>query len=107
MINPGLHPSIAASYYDQFAHGTRDALNELPDVVLRDIGLARSEIPFVTGQFVSKRGNLAREAFDRFDWNAAWRNATILRLPDTVLRLALVAAATLSAVFALSSAVLT
>jgi hypothetical protein len=106
MINLVLHLSIAASYYGQFADGTRDALNELPDVVLRDIGLARSEIPFVAGKFVSKPGNPAREAFDRSDWNAAWRNATILRLPDTVLRLALVAAAAVSAVFALSSGVL-
>lgn len=48
----------------------------------------------------------ARDAIDRFDWNAVWRNATILRLPETVLRLTLVATATVSAVLVLSSAVL-
>jgi hypothetical protein len=49
----------------------------------------------------------ARDAIDRFDWNTVWRNATMLRLPETVLRLTLVAAATVSAVFVLSSAILT
>ena len=49
------------------------------------------------------RTNVTRDAIDRFDWNAVWRNATILRLPETVFRLTLVAAATVSAVFVLSS----
>ena len=52
------------------------------------------------------RRNLAREALARFDLNSVWRNATILHLPETVLRLSLVAAATVSAVFLLSSAIL-
>ncbi len=79
---------------------------KLPDAVLKDIGLARSDIPFIAGKLVYKCKDPARDAIDRFDWNAVWRNATILRLPETVLRLTLVAAATVSAVFVLSSAVL-
>lgn len=67
---------------------------------------SRGDIPFIAGKVVHKCKYPARDAIDRFDWNAVWRNATILRLPETVLRLSLVAAAAVSAVFALSSAVL-
>jgi uncharacterized protein YjiS (DUF1127 family) len=88
------------------ARGTRRALNRLPDAVLKDIGLARGDIPFVVGKLESKYLEPDRDVLDRFDWNAVWRNATILRLPDAVFRLALVAAATVSAAFVLSSAVL-
>lgn len=95
--------SCATSRYSQLAQGTRDALDGLPDAILKDIGLTRSDIPFVAGQLVHKCKDYA---IDRFDWNAVWRNATILRLPETVLRLTLVAAATASAVLVLSSAVL-
>ena len=107
MINLVLHPSIAASHYSQLVHGMPRALDELPDAVLKDIGLPRSDIPFITGKLVYKCKDPARDPIDRFDWNAVWRNATILRLPETVLRLTLVAAATVSAVFVLSSAVQT
>ena len=106
MINLVLHFSIVASHYSQFVHGMPRALDELPDAVLKDIGLARSDIPFIAGKLVYKCNDPARDTIDRFDWNAVWRNATILRLPETVLRLTLVAAATVSAVFVLSSAVL-
>ena len=78
----------------------------MPNAVLKDIGLARSDIPFIAGKLMYECKDAARAAIDRFDWNAVWRNATILRLPETVLRLTLVAAATVSAVFVLSSAVL-
>lgn len=101
-----VHLSSPASRDGRIAHGMRRLLDELPDAVLKDIGLARSDIPFVVGRLMSKRRNPARETLDRLDWNAVWRNATILRLPETVLRLSLVAAAIVSAVFVLSSAVL-
>jgi hypothetical protein len=103
MINLVLHPSIAASHCSQPVHGMPRALDELPDAVLKDIGLARSDIPFIGGKLVYKCKDPARDAINRFDWNAVWRNATILRLPETVFHLTLVAAATVSAVFILSS----
>ena len=103
-----LHLSGAALRYSQLAQGTRYTLDGLPNAVLKDIGLARSDIPFIAGKLVYKCKDPARDdPIDRFDWNAVWRNATILRLPETVLRLTLVAAATVSAVFVLSSAVQT
>jgi len=105
MIDVVVHLSRAVSQCSPPVHGTRRALNELPDTVLKDIGLARSDIPFVTGKLVHKFTDPTR-AVDRFDWNAVWRNATILRFPETVLRLSLVAAATVSAAFVLSSAIL-
>ena len=98
--------SSTASHCSQLAYGTRRALDGLPDTVLKDFGLARSDLPFIAGKLVYKCKDPARDAIDRFDWNAVWRNATILRLPETVLRLSLVAAATVSAVFVLSSSVL-
>ncbi|MFY9687518.1 MAG: DUF1127 domain-containing protein [Pseudolabrys sp.] len=101
-----VHFSGAASRYSHVAHETRRALDGLPDAVLKDIGLARSDIQFVAGELVSKFENSPSNAIDRFDWNAVWRNATILRLPETVFRLTLVAAAIVSAAFVLSAAVL-
>ena len=100
-----VHLSNAASRHGRIAHGMRRLLDELPDTVLNDIGLTRSDIPFIVGKLVYKCKDPARNAIDRFDWNAVWRNATILRLPETVLRLAIVGAATVSAVFIVSSAV--
>src|SRR5262245_28573649 len=106
MTNVVVHLPGAASHYGGFVLGTRRALDGLPDVVLKDMGLTRNEIPFVAGKLVLKSRSPAHNAIDRFDWNAVWRNATILRLPETVLRLSLVAAATVSAVFVLSSSIL-
>jgi hypothetical protein len=106
MTNVIVHLSHATSHCGELIYGTRRALDELPDTALKDIGLALGEIPFIAGKLVYKCKNPADDAIDRFDWNAVWRNATILRLPETVLRLSLVAAAAVSAVFALSSAVL-
>ena len=105
MANVVVHLSGASLRCGQIAGETRRVLDGLPDAVLKDIGLARSDIQFAAGGLV-KCKNPAHDAIDRFDWNAVWRNATILRLPETVLRLTLVAAATVSAVFVLSSAVL-
>ena len=107
MINVVVHLSGATARYSQIAHGTRRVLDKLPEAVLKDIGLPRSDIPFIAGKLVYKCKDPARDPIDRFDWNAVWRNATILRLPEAVLRLTLVAAATVSAVFVLSSAVQT
>ena len=106
MTDVFVHLSNATSRPGRIAYGMRRLFDELPDAVLKDFGLARSDIPFVVGKLVSKKRNPARQALDRFDWNAVWRNATILRLPETVFRLTLVAAAIVSAVFVLSSAVL-
>jgi hypothetical protein len=105
MTNVVIHLSGRPSHCSQLAQGTRRALYELPDTVLKDFGLARSDIPFIAGKLVCK--DPARDAIDRFDWNAVWRNATILRLPDAVFRLAIMAVAAVSAIFVLSSAVLT
>jgi len=106
MTDVVVHLSNAASRHGRIAHGIRRLLDELPDTVLNDIGLTRSDIPYIVGRLVYKCKVPTRNAVDRFDWNVVWRNATILRLPETVLRLTLVAAATVSAVFVLSSAVL-
>jgi len=106
MTDVVVHLSSPASRHVRIAHGMRRLLDELPDAVLKDIGLTRSDIPFVVGRLMSKRRNPARKALDRFDWNAVWRSATILRFPETVLRLSLVAAAVVSAVFVLSSSIL-
>jgi hypothetical protein len=107
MTNVVVHLSGTASHCSQLAHRTRRALDELPDTVLKDFGLARSDIPFIAGKLVCKHKDPARDAIDRFDWNAVWRNATLLRLPDAVFRLAIMAVAAVSAIFVLSSAVLT
>ena len=106
MTDVVVHLSSPVSHHGRIAHGMRRLLDELPDAVLEDIGLTRSDIPFVVGRLMSKKRNPARKALDRLDWNAVWRNATILRLPETVLRLSLVAAAIVSAVFVLSSSIL-
>jgi uncharacterized protein YjiS (DUF1127 family) len=44
------------------AHSTYRALEALPDEVLRDIGLARSEIPFVAGAVASRHCKANAEA---------------------------------------------
>jgi len=106
MTDVAFHLSSPASHHGRIALGMRRLLDELPDAVLKDSGLTRSDIPFVVARLMSKRRNAAREALDRFDWNAVWRNATILRLPETLLRLSLVATAIVSAVFLLSSSIL-
>jgi hypothetical protein len=106
MTDVVVHLSSPPSHRGRIAHGIRRLLDELPDAVLKDVGLTRSDIPFVVGRLMSKRQNPAPGSLDRFDWNAVWRNATILRLPETVLRLSLVAVATVSAVFVLSSFIL-
>jgi hypothetical protein len=106
MTNVVVHLSCAASRYSQLAQGTRYALDECLMPSSRTSGSRGAISHFVAGELVYKCKDSARDAIDRFDWNAVSRNATILRLPETVLRLTLVAAATVSAVLVLSSAVL-
>jgi len=76
MTNVVVHLSGATARYSQIAHGTRRVLDKLPEAVLKDIGLARSDIPFIGGKLADKCKDPARDAIDRFDWNAVWRNAT-------------------------------
>ena len=106
MTNVVVHLSGTELHCSQLANGTRRALDELSDTVLKDFGLARSDIPFIAGKLAYKCKDPARDVIDRFDWNAVWRNATILRLPDAVFRLAIMAVAAVSAIFVLSSSVL-
>jgi uncharacterized protein YjiS (DUF1127 family) len=79
MTDAVLHPhraSGAPSRFRQFvallerllrraitAHATHRALNDLPDNVLRDIGLTRSEIPFVADMIADAEAD--RDAFVR------------------------------------------
>lgn len=107
MTDVVVHLSNVASRHGRIAHAMRRLLDELPDAALNDIGLARSDIPFIVGKLVYRYKDPAGDAIDRFDWKAVWRNATILRLPDAVFRLAIMAVAAVSAIFVLSSAVLT
>ena len=43
----------------------RCALDDLPDVILKDIGIARSDIPFVAGALVSR----PEEAAVKLNWS--------------------------------------
>jgi uncharacterized protein YjiS (DUF1127 family) len=52
MTDVVVHLSNAASRHGRIAHGMRRLLDELPDAVLNDIGLARSDIPFIIGTLV-------------------------------------------------------
>lgn len=47
------------------AHSARRALDELPDNLLRDMGIARGEIPFVAGALASGNQGLTRDAARR------------------------------------------
>ena len=65
------------------ADGTRRALDELPDNLLSDIGLVRSEIPFVAGALASRYGSPGSDAPDRRD-RTVQRGAAARRLPHVV-----------------------
>ena len=54
MTNVVVHLSGATARYSQIAHGTRRVLDKLPEAVLKDIGLARSDIPFIGGKLADK-----------------------------------------------------
>jgi uncharacterized protein YjiS (DUF1127 family) len=55
-------PLERSLYRASIANGTRRALDDLPDNLLKDIGLARDDIPFVAGELAFARGDLARDA---------------------------------------------
>ena len=57
------------------ARATRRALNELPDDLLRDIGLARSDIPFVAGAVARGGGSPGSAALNRIHLTAAQDSA--------------------------------
>ena len=50
MTNVVIHFSSANPRHSQIVRGTRRVLDELPDAVLKDIGLMRSDIPFAFRQ---------------------------------------------------------
>jgi hypothetical protein len=58
-------PLERSLYRASIAGGTRRALDELPDNLLRDIGLARDDIPFVAGDLAFPRADLTRGASAR------------------------------------------
>ena len=91
-------PLGCSFYRATIANGTRRALDELPDNVLSDIGLARDDLPFVAGEL----------AFGGQDSNCKARNlAAAHRLPSRVLAsLAAVAIAAVLTFAVLSRAVL-
>lgn len=57
------------------AHETRRALNDLPDDLLRDVGLHRSEIDFVANAIASGTGDTTREPQECVNRSAARRSA--------------------------------
>jgi uncharacterized protein YjiS (DUF1127 family) len=70
---------------ETLARSTYYALEELPDEVLRDFGIARSEIPFVACSLAARHGNTDGDALHR---------STMKRDPAS--RLALVAVVAVS-----------
>jgi uncharacterized protein YjiS (DUF1127 family) len=96
-IHPATFSSSAALRFRRFfallqrsfdratiADGTRRALEELPDNLLSDIGLARSEIPFVAGALVSRYRVPGSNAPDRRGRTAPERGVAVRRLPHVV-----------------------
>ena len=68
-------------YREMIADRTHSTLVELPDNLLRDIGLVRNEIPFVAGALASKYRSPTGDALDR---TVGERGATMRRLPHVV-----------------------
>jgi uncharacterized protein YjiS (DUF1127 family) len=66
------------------ADDTGRTLDELPDNLLRDIGLARSEIPFVAEALASGYRAPGSDALDRLDRTVPERGAAVRRLPRVV-----------------------
>ena len=91
VIHPAAFSSGPASHFRRFAallertlyraiiaDGTRQTLDELPDNVLRDLGMARSEIPFAANALASAYTDPTGDAFDR---NLRERGANVRRMP--------------------------
>ena len=81
------------------ADDMRRTLDDLPDVLLNDIGLMRDDIPFVAGALASGSGHPIRVALDD-DRRMPEQPATLRRFPQFVLQV-LLAAAVAVAAFAL------
>ena len=64
-------------YRAMIAHGTRRALDELPDTILRDIGVARSDTPFVGVALASGDKDPTRDALNRPVQTVAERDAAL------------------------------
>ena len=76
---------LARSFHRaMIADDTGRALDELPDNLLSDIGLARSEIPFVAGALASGYSGLGGAALDRLGRAPQERGAAVRRLPQVV-----------------------
>ncbi len=75
-----------------FADDMHRTLDDLPDVLLNDIGLARSDIPFVAGALASGSGHPIRVALDPPEQSTAEHCAAPRWLSRIALHLALVAA---------------
>jgi mono/diheme cytochrome c family protein len=90
-------PLERSLYRATIANGTRRALDELPDNVLNDIGLARADLPFIAGELAFEGNDAARKA----------RGAPARQLPSRVLvSLAAAAVAAVLTFAVLSRAVL-
>lgn len=71
------------------ARATRRALHELPDDLLADIGVARSDILFVARALAPGHGVVARDVADRLKRTVSERGAAAPSLPSAVLCVAL------------------
>ena len=89
-------------YGPTIARRTRRALDQLPDDLLADIGLTRSDIPFVADALASGFSDPTRDVPDRPTRTAADRAVAPRWLPHVVLRLTLLVVLA-AATFALPS----
>jgi uncharacterized protein YjiS (DUF1127 family) len=71
-------------YREMIADDTHRTLDDLPDYLLRDLGLARSEIPFVADALASGCRGQTSDAHDRLDRTVGERGAAMRRLPHVV-----------------------
>jgi mono/diheme cytochrome c family protein/uncharacterized protein YjiS (DUF1127 family) len=85
LVGNSLHRSVLARV-------TRRALERLPDELLKDVGLVRSDIPFVAGATACGHGRPTRSMLDRPDRAPAQDGATACRVRRGVLYAGLVAA---------------
>ncbi len=109
MTDVGVHPITFASgatervrrfaaqlersvHNETMARSTYYALEELPDGVLRDMGLARSEIPFVACSLAARHGNATADA----PGASAMVTGPAARSSHAALRVALVAVVAVS-----------
>lgn len=87
------------------ADGTRRALDELPDNILRDIGLTRSDIRFAPGALSSGDSDANRDAPAPLDGSVTARGGPARRSRHGLLRLALVTVVAVSTFVVFSRAI--